>query len=179
VALLQLNAVLPGIKEWIHAPDLAFVKTWRERVNSSMPSIHLGSNEMPDFAGVRHQCCFARQCCGSTSQRQSCPAADLLRALAGPVSAVKACCHTLPGSALHCIQTELCSTVLVLLAAAIAYPRCSNCDNVLPGSANRCAQCRVAKYCNRQCQVQHWKQGGHKQECAQLAAARAAGSSQK
>ena len=62
---------------------------------------------------------------------------------------------------------------LSCFAGAVVYPRCSNCDSMLARSTNRCAQCRVAKYCNRECQVEHWKRGGHKQECAQLAAARA------
>ncbi|KAL4427927.1 hypothetical protein ABPG75_002016 [Micractinium tetrahymenae] len=37
----------------------------------------------------------------------------------------------------------------------------------------RCSACRsdAAQYCSKECQVAHWK-GGHKQECAQLAAQR-------
>ena len=32
----------------------------------------------------------------------------------------------------------------------------------------RCDQCRVVYYCSRTCQIQHWKKGGHKQECKRL-----------
>ncbi|KAL4434339.1 hypothetical protein ABPG75_000780 [Micractinium tetrahymenae] len=38
--------------------------------------------------------------------------------------------------------------------------RCDGCSDAVPHLRNR------------QCQVRHWKEGGHKQECAQLAAAR-------
>ncbi|PRW32572.1 type III restriction enzyme [Chlorella sorokiniana] len=33
-----------------------------------------------------------------------------------------------------------------------------------------CGACRAERYCSRECQVQHWKEGGHKAACAQLAA---------
>ena len=29
-----------------------------------------------------------------------------------------------------------------------------------------CARCKVVSYCSKVCQVNHWKRGGHKQECA-------------
>jgi len=28
-----------------------------------------------------------------------------------------------------------------------------------------CSRCKVAVYCRRECQVQHWKAGGHKAAC--------------
>ena len=46
---LQLTAVLPGIKEWVPAPELAFVQTWRKTINTSMPNISPGSSDLPDF----------------------------------------------------------------------------------------------------------------------------------
>ena len=32
-------------------------------------------------------------------------------------------------------------------------------------------------YCSRECQMKHWKEGGHRRECARLAAAAASGAS--
>ena len=32
----------------------------------------------------------------------------------------------------------------------------------------RCGECRVRWYCSKECQVLHWKRGGHKQECQAL-----------
>jgi hypothetical protein len=38
-------------------------------------------------------------------------------------------------------------------------------------SFQRCGKCKRTQYCSKACQVEHWKQGGHKEECAQFAAA--------
>ncbi|KAI7840083.1 hypothetical protein COHA_006213 [Chlorella ohadii] len=37
----------------------------------------------------------------------------------------------------------------------------------------RCAACKQVSYCSRECQVKHWKEGGHKDACTGLAAAAA------
>ena len=29
-----------------------------------------------------------------------------------------------------------------------------------------CSRCKVVSYCSKACQVNHWKKGGHKLECA-------------
>ena len=50
-----------------------------------------------------------------------------------------------------------------------SIPRCSGCGRQAT-SLKKCSRCRVAAYCSRACQVHHWKEGGHKQECAQLEA---------
>ncbi|GAB5036452.1 zinc mynd-type [Nannochloropsis oceanica] len=34
----------------------------------------------------------------------------------------------------------------------------------------RCARCRSVRYCSRECQVWHWRRGGHKEACEQLIA---------
>ena len=31
-----------------------------------------------------------------------------------------------------------------------------------------CKLCHAVQYCGRECQVQHWKQGGHRRECKKL-----------
>jgi O-acetyl-ADP-ribose deacetylase (regulator of RNase III) len=36
----------------------------------------------------------------------------------------------------------------------------------------RCGHCKIATYCNIDCQRTHWKKGGHKAECQRLAAKR-------
>ena len=30
---------------------------------------------------------------------------------------------------------------------------------------NSCSQCKAVKYCGKACQVEHWKEGGHKKAC--------------
>ena len=37
------------------------------------------------------------------------------------------------------------------------------------GAKSQCAGCNSVQYCNRDCQVAHWKTGGHKKECKKLA----------
>ena len=48
---------------------------------------------------------------------------------------------------------------------------CSYCNT--PEPPNRCQQCRSVSYCNRECQIKHWKKepDGHKKQCQKLAAA--------
>ncbi|PSC69025.1 MYND finger [Micractinium conductrix] len=60
-----------------------------------------------------------------------------------------------------------------LLPKPKALPRCAQC-NVACLQSRRCSACKQAVYCGRQCQLEHWKRGGHKQRCAALAAAAAA-----
>ncbi len=50
-------------------------------------------------------------------------------------------------------------------------PKCSGCGKEA-SSLKKCSSWHVAAYCSRACQVRHWKEGGHKQECAQLAVGR-------
>jgi len=45
---------------------------------------------------------------------------------------------------------------------------CSNCGIGEKGGGaalKPCSRCKVALYCGRECQVQHWKAGGHKAVC--------------
>jgi hypothetical protein len=44
---------------------------------------------------------------------------------------------------------------------------CSNCAKLpAPGTQlSRCSKCRSAQYCGRECQLEHWKAGGHKTAC--------------
>ena len=43
---------------------------------------------------------------------------------------------------------------------------CAACDSVITvRPAPSCSRCKVTYYCNRECQVQHWKKGGHKKMC--------------
>ena len=37
--------------------------------------------------------------------------------------------------------------------------------------------CKVVRYCSRECQLKHWKEGGHKKACPQLAAEGSSGAS--
>jgi MYND finger len=40
------------------------------------------------------------------------------------------------------------------------------------GNLKNCGKCRQTRYCSRDCQLKHWKQG-HKKKCAMLAASAA------
>ena len=51
----------------------------------------------------------------------------------------------------------------------IAAPRtCSGCGKPAL-QLRKCSACKGAAYCSRACQAKHWKEGGHKAECAALA----------
>ena len=43
---------------------------------------------------------------------------------------------------------------------------CAFCESI--HAAMRCAGCRMAWYCGGECQILHWKKGGHKEECQAL-----------
>ena len=53
--------------------------------------------------------------------------------------------------------------------AKILMPRaCGSCGRAEDQGEKffHCARCKVVSYCSKACQVNHWKRGGHKQECA-------------
>ena len=43
-------------------------------------------------------------------------------------------------------------------------PTCASC-NKQSDKMLFCAKCKKTNYCNRECQVHHWKHGGHKKAC--------------
>ena len=43
---------------------------------------------------------------------------------------------------------------------------CALCES--RNANKRCGGCRVRWYCSKECQVLHWKRGGHKRECQAL-----------
>jgi len=45
---------------------------------------------------------------------------------------------------------------------------CGNCGK--EADLFVCSRCKTVGYCGKECQKQHWKSGGHKQNCKQLAA---------
>ncbi|CAJ1953007.1 unnamed protein product [Cylindrotheca closterium] len=54
---------------------------------------------------------------------------------------------------------------------AVLNSYCANCNKSLGTDGGmKCSKCKVTLYCGRDCQVKHWKEGGHKQECKLLAA---------
>ena len=60
----------------------------------------------------------------------------------------------------------------ILERAGAPFKPCAGCGR--PSEQLRsCSGCRSAAYCSRQCQLKHWKEGGHKRECKRLAAAAA------
>jgi TPR repeat protein len=46
-------------------------------------------------------------------------------------------------------------------------PCCATCGTpkTTRRPLNACSQCHTTHYCNRECQMKHWKEGGHKREC--------------
>jgi hypothetical protein len=59
-------------------------------------------------------------------------------------------------------------------------PSCRNLDGVseqelVSGRSSRCSGCKVARYCSKECQTEHWgAPAGHKAVCKRLRAAAAA-----
>ncbi|PRW56651.1 expressed protein isoform A [Chlorella sorokiniana] len=47
---------------------------------------------------------------------------------------------------------------------------CAMCRSA--SQLKKCSKCRAVAYCSRECQVRHWREGGHKAECSRLAAER-------
>jgi hypothetical protein len=45
--------------------------------------------------------------------------------------------------------------------------KCSSCDFVQPvkEKCRTCGQCQLTRYCSKECQKKHWKDGGHKLSC--------------
>ena len=67
-------------------------------------------------------------------------------------------------------------TLMLRMAGSLhTAPRvaCTGCGR-LSIQLRKCSARQVAAYCSRECQAKHWKEGGHRRECAQLAAQRAA-----
>jgi hypothetical protein len=46
---------------------------------------------------------------------------------------------------------------------------CTNCAATVGVTLKACSRCKLVQYCSRACQVQHWKQGGHKRFCVAVA----------
>ena len=73
-------------------------------------------------------------------------------------------------------QEQQAADAVALARAVAAAPGCHNlaCPD-WTGEAERlktCEACRTARYCSARCQRQAWREGGHKQCCAALAAER-------
>ena len=47
---------------------------------------------------------------------------------------------------------------------------CAGCGGAPPAGAKLCAcgRCMSARYCSTECQVKHWRVGGHKEACPRL-----------
>ena len=91
--------------------------------------------------------------------------------------------RTVPGdSALDAAKHRGHQNIIQLLRVAKKNERngptfCSYCKKPEPESTNKrfnkCERCRYVSYCNRECQIKHWKSkpNGHKKQCKKLAAA--------
>ena len=58
------------------------------------------------------------------------------------------------------------------MKAFVAVEECANCSAQTGhddgGVLHKCSKCLLVLYCSRACQVQHWKEGGHKHFCIAL-----------
>jgi len=69
-----------------------------------------------------------------------------------------------------------CSEIIQSVKAALflSTTSCCQCLKTIRNSAvKRCSNCQRTVYCSRECQVNHWKTGGHKWDCKQMAIANA------
>eukprot|EP00985_Skeletonema_marinoi_P019921 scaffold11601_cov125-Skeletonema_marinoi.AAC.2 len=61
-------------------------------------------------------------------------------------------------------------SILKIVKTIISVDRldtCSQCFKQLEKKdVRRCSRCMIAKYCSRECQVEHWKSGSHKEFCS-------------
>ena len=79
---------------------------------------------------------------------------------------------TCTGGIVACVAQGHSSAVAAATTAAVASagadaPVCAATGCGEPGT-KQCARCRSVAYCSRECQAQHWRKGGHKQQCKQL-----------
>ncbi|XP_052062614.1 nuclear factor NF-kappa-B p100 subunit-like [Mytilus californianus] len=49
---------------------------------------------------------------------------------------------------------------------------CAQCKQIPKDGLKRCGQCHVTLYCSRDCQLKHWKFGGHRSNCTGYVMAR-------
>ncbi|XP_069142520.1 ankyrin repeat, PH and SEC7 domain containing protein secG-like [Argopecten irradians] len=49
---------------------------------------------------------------------------------------------------------------------------CAWCKQIPKAGLKRCGRCHVTMYCQRECQVKHWKEGGHRIACSGFVVAR-------
>jgi len=105
-------------------------------------------------------------------------AVQQLQALAAAVKVAKKSEKMDPGP-FAALARQLLETGKALSSFAVPlccnHPVCANISRTLEvslvsGHSTKCSGCRVARYCCRECQKQHWKQ--HKPVCQALAAAR-------
>jgi hypothetical protein len=63
----------------------------------------------------------------------------------------------------YCLK---CYNILTELNIATGPLACAWCGDGKDGNLRVCGACKHARYCCKEHQVLHWKQGGHKAECA-------------
>ena len=73
----------------------------------------------------------------------------------------------------HALVSEILNTKTKKKKGNAATPSlkdCANCgapEGTVPGSPihKPCSRCKITYYCSVRCQKQHWKEGGHNQNC--------------
>jgi hypothetical protein len=105
--------------------------------------------------------------------------AQLIAAVEAPVllSANQGCFPNAPTELLASFREVGTGLLAFAVPQCCNNPSCSNTSKqseleLVAGRSCKCSQCRVARYCGKGCQAQHWKQ--HKAVCTALAAAAAA-----
>ncbi|XRB02049.1 hypothetical protein NFJ02_13g14030 [Pycnococcus provasolii] len=62
-------------------------------------------------------------------------------------------------------EKQLSQDVVQRNAASMAAPCANPICTVLSKKVKSCGKCGRVAYCSRDCQIQHWKEGGHKAQC--------------
>ncbi|CAD7922634.1 unnamed protein product [Amoebophrya sp. A25] len=57
------------------------------------------------------------------------------------------------------------NSVLKRQEQTCANPKCSKTQGGSVKALSRCSRCQLSWYCGRECQAQHFREGGHKKEC--------------
>jgi hypothetical protein len=64
-------------------------------------------------------------------------------------------------------ELEISQQAKIAMEGSRLYKECANCGEIEEevGQFMGCSRCKMRQYCHKDCQVEHWKAGGHKRKC--------------